>query len=84
VFIFISIETACFVAPVVAGAPRKDFKVTWGNLSAHLRQLEEAGYVRIEKEFVEKKPHTMTRLTKEGRNAFEIYRDQMQKMLSTG
>ncbi len=46
--------------------------LTWGNLSAHLSRLEEAGYVRIEKEFVEKKPHTMVRLTEEGRKAFEI------------
>jgi DNA-binding MarR family transcriptional regulator len=58
--------------------------LTWGNLSAHLNKLEEAGYVRVEKEFVEKKPHTMVRLTEEGRKAFEIYRDQMLEMLSTG
>jgi DNA-binding transcriptional ArsR family regulator len=77
------IETACHVAPVAASAPRKDFKQTWGNLSAHLSKLEEAGYVRIEKEFVEKKPHTMARLTGEGRKAFEFYRNQMQKMLSS-
>jgi DNA-binding MarR family transcriptional regulator len=57
--------------------------LTWGNLSAHLSKLEEAGYVRIEKEFVEKKPHTMVRLTDEGRKAFELYRSQMQKMLLT-
>lgn len=54
--------------------------LTWGNLSAHLGKLDEAGYVRVEKEFVQKKPHTMVRLTEEGRKAFEIYRDQMRKM----
>jgi DNA-binding MarR family transcriptional regulator len=57
--------------------------LTWGNLSAHLSKLGEAGYVRIEKDFVEKKPHTMVRLTDGGRKAFEVYRDKMQKMLST-
>jgi DNA-binding MarR family transcriptional regulator len=57
--------------------------LTWGNLSAHLSKLEEAGYVHIEKEFVEKKPHTMVRLTEEGGKAFELYRSQMQMMLST-
>jgi DNA-binding MarR family transcriptional regulator len=56
--------------------------LTWGNLSAHLSKLEEAGYVWIEKEFVEKKPHTMVRLTEGGRKAFEDYRKQLQKMLS--
>jgi DNA-binding PadR family transcriptional regulator len=49
----------------------------------HLSKLEEAGYVHIEKEFVEKKPHTMVRLTEEGGKAFELYRSQMQMMLST-
>jgi DNA-binding transcriptional ArsR family regulator len=63
VFIFILIETACHVAPVAAGAPRKDLKEVWGNLSVHLSKLEEAGYIKIQKEFVEKKPHTMMRLT---------------------
>lgn len=57
--------------------------LTWGNLSAHLSKLEEAGYVHIEKEFVQKKPHTMVRLTEEGGKAFELYRSQMQMMLST-
>jgi DNA-binding MarR family transcriptional regulator len=56
--------------------------LTWGNLSAHLSRLEEAGYVKIEKEFVEKKPHTMVQLTEEGTKAFELYRVQIQKMLS--
>ena len=54
--------------------------LTWGNISAHLSKLEEAGYVRIEKEFVEKKPHTMVRLTEEGKVAFNNYRNQMRKL----
>ena len=40
--------------------------LTWGNLSSHLSKLEEAGYVETEKEFVDKKPHTMIRLTARG------------------
>jgi len=53
--------------------------LTWGNLSAHLSKLEEAGYVKIEKDFVEKKPHTMVRMTNNGRVAFDNYRNQMRK-----
>jgi hypothetical protein len=67
------IETAYFVAPIFVGAPRKDLKEILGNLSAHLSKLEEAGYVQIEKEFVEKKPHTMVRLTEVVREVFELY-----------
>ena len=55
--------------------------LTWGNLSSHLSKLEDAGYVQIEKEFVGKKPHTMLRLTDEGRAAFREYRRSMKQVL---
>ena len=55
--------------------------LTWGNLSSHLSKLEAAGYVAIEKEFIGKKPHTMLRLTDEGRAAFELYRQSMRQVL---
>jgi len=57
--------------------------MTWGNLSAHLSKLEAARYVVIEKEFLGKKPHTVVRLTDEGRNAFEEYRGNMKKVLDS-
>jgi len=55
--------------------------MTWGNLSTHLSKLEEAGYVTIEKGFKGKKPHTMIRLTKQGRDAFRGYKQSMQQVL---
>lgn len=58
--------------------------LTWGNLSAHLSKLEEAGYVAIEKEFRGKKPYTMVRLTEQGRSAFQAYRHDMQRLLEPG
>jgi DNA-binding transcriptional ArsR family regulator len=54
--------------------------LTWGNLSSHLSKLEAAGYIEIKKEFVGKKPHTMLRLTNEGRAAFKEYRRSMKKV----
>jgi len=56
--------------------------LTWGNLSSHLSKLEEAGYVDITKEFVERKPHTMAKLTEPGRRAFDAYRRQMKALFS--
>ncbi|MBN2603281.1 MAG: transcriptional regulator, partial [Candidatus Thermoplasmatota archaeon] len=47
--------------------------LTFGNLSAHMGKLEEAGYIKIIKEFIGKKPHTMLSLTENGRKAFEDY-----------
>jgi DNA-binding MarR family transcriptional regulator len=55
--------------------------LTWGNLSSHLSKLEEAGYVQIDKSFVNKKPQTMLSLTEEGRSAFQNYRRQMQQFM---
>jgi len=55
--------------------------LTWGNLSTHLSKLEVAGYVTIEKEFENKKPHTMIQLTAPGREAFREYKQAMQQFL---
>ena len=46
---------------------------TQGNLSIHLRKLEEAAYVVIEKSFLGRKPLTRIRLTPAGRKAFAAY-----------
>ncbi len=58
--------------------------LTWGNLSSHLSKLEEGGYVAAEKAFVNKKPHTMIRLTDQGRAALQSYREVMQRVLNDG
>ena len=55
--------------------------LTWGNLSAHLTKLEEAGYVEIEKTIVNKKTHSIAKLTPEGRGAFEEYKSKMMEVL---
>jgi DNA-binding transcriptional ArsR family regulator len=54
---------------------------TDGNLGAHLRKLEEAGYVTAEKEFVERKPVSRYRLTDTGRRAFREYIDRVERLL---
>lgn len=54
--------------------------LTWGNLSSHLSKLENSGYVAIEKEFLDKKPHTTLHLTDKGRTAFQEYRESMKQV----
>ena len=56
-------------------------EMTPGNLSAHLSKLEDAGYVEITKEFIERKPHTALTLTKKGRNAFKDYRKKVKQFV---
>src|SRR5580692_13051801 len=48
-------------------------QATQGNLSVHLRKLEDAGYIEIEKSFLARKPLTRARLTPAGRRAFSAY-----------
>lgn len=54
---------------------------TQGNLSVHLRKLEEAGYVAIDKSFVNRKPLTRVRMTPEGRKAFAAYLEAIAKLV---
>jgi DNA-binding MarR family transcriptional regulator len=54
--------------------------LTWGNMSSHLSKLENAGYVAVEKEFIDKKPHTTLKLTDKGRRAFKEYRKSMKQV----
>ena len=56
-------------------------QTTDGNLSVHLRKLEEAGYVAIKKSFVARKPNTRVRMTDKGREAFLAYLGAMEKLL---
>jgi DNA-binding MarR family transcriptional regulator len=46
-------------------------EVTDGNLGAHLRKLEEAGYIAVAKTFIDRKPRTFVGVTPEGRRVFQ-------------
>ena len=56
-------------------------QATDGNLSAHLRKLEDAGYVGVEKSFVDRKPLTRISITAPGRKAFSAYLDAISKLV---
>lgn len=71
-------------------APRRDVaftelrdlaELTDGNLSVHLRTLEEAGYVTVEKGYVGRKPRTTVRLARKGRAALDRYLDALDALL---
>jgi DNA-binding MarR family transcriptional regulator len=55
--------------------------MTPGNLSSHLGKLEDAGYVEVTKEFIERKPHTALALTRKGRAAFKGYRKKVKRFV---
>ena len=71
------------IVAVLAGAESVDFTyllnatgLTKGTLSKHLSKLRDAGYIEIEKGFKDNYPHTVARLTANGRKAFNHYRSQ--------
>src|SRR5690348_10958414 len=73
---------------LLAGVEQADF--TWlrektgstdGNLGAQLLKLEEAGYVTVEKKFVQRKPQSIYRLTQDGRTALREYVAALKKLL---
>jgi DNA-binding HxlR family transcriptional regulator len=60
---------------------REKVHATDGNLGMHLKKLEDAGYVAVKKEFVERKPSSSYKLTQKGRRAFELYVGRLEQMI---
>jgi len=56
---------------------------TDGNLGAQLLKLEEAGYVEVEKKFVLRKPQTLYRMTRTGREALTEYVQALKQLLGS-
>jgi len=73
---------------LLAGVEEAEF--TWlrartgstdGNLGAQLLKLEEAGYVAVDKKFVQRKPQSNYRLTESGREALSEYVSALRQLL---
>ncbi len=62
---------------------RKKVGVTDGNLSVHIRKLEEAGYIEVEKKFSARRPLTICHLSKKGREAWIAYIARMQQLIQS-
>ena len=57
------------------------FDVSDGNLSAHARKLEEAGYLTCTKSFEDRRPRSVYRITTLGRNALHRYLDHVEAVI---
>ncbi|MFX1538428.1 MAG: winged helix-turn-helix domain-containing protein [Promethearchaeota archaeon] len=60
---------------------KRKTNLSWGNLSSHASKLEEAGYIKVEKTFRNKKPVTILEITDKGRKAFDEYKNIMKEVL---
>lgn len=56
--------------------------ITDGNLASHLKTLEEAKYLKVEKGFIGRKTNTKYSATKEGEKAFKNHLTALEKMIS--
>lgn len=60
---------------------KEKVNATDGNLSVHLKKLEEAGYVSVKKIFVERKPVSKYKITSKGFKAFENYIKKLENII---
>ncbi len=60
---------------------KEQVNTTDGNLSVHIKKLEDAGYITVTKDFVDRKPRTICKISSKGRQAFEIYVSRLEKLL---
>lgn len=52
---------------------REKINATDGNLSVHLKKLEDNNYISVDKKFINRKPVSIYKITDTGRRAFEDY-----------
>lgn len=77
------------IMALLAASPQLSFTelrdaltMTDGNLSVHLRTLQEAGYLALTKTFHERKPLTTCALTSQGAKAFAQYINLLEKIVN--
>jgi DNA-binding MarR family transcriptional regulator len=81
----LAIVAALAVSPQLSfGELKAMLDLTDGNLSAHSRTLEEAGYIVVEKTFRGRRPYTAMQLTAKGRKAFERYLKMLRQIVDHG
>ncbi len=56
-------------------------EVTDGNLASHLKNLEENGYIKVQKGFIGRKTNTTYSVTKAGEKAFKSHLDGLEQMI---
>ena len=76
--VLISVEEADFTFL------KEKVNATDGNLSVHLRKLEEAGYITVKKNFIQRKPVSRYKITSKGHKAFEAYIQNLEQLLKNG
>ena len=56
--------------------------VTDGNLASHLKSLEKEGFIKVFKLFIDRKPNTRYKISKEGLDAFQKHLNALEKIIN--
>jgi DNA-binding MarR family transcriptional regulator len=56
-------------------------ELTDGNLASHLSALEKASYIKVKKQFIDRKPNTTYSVTRDGKKAFTEHLNLLEKFL---
>jgi Transcriptional regulator PadR-like family. len=56
--------------------------LTDGNVGTHLRVLEDANYIKVEKKYKGRKPQTIYQLTEQGKRAYDQYTEVLNDLIS--
>ena len=81
-------KTRLGIISALAGGDKLEFTylrdtlhLTDGNLSVQIRTLEEAGYIKVEKVFVDRKPKTFCKITRKGQGAIRKLIDILEALV---
>ena len=61
---------------------KEKVNTTDGNLSVHLKKLENAEYIEVKKEFIDRKPVSSYKLSEKGKKAFELYIKKLEDLIN--
>jgi len=67
--------------PVDFNTLLEELELTKGNLSTHLRKLEDVEFILVEKTFVDRKPRTTYQCTRKGKEEMRRYLAAMESLL---
>jgi DNA-binding MarR family transcriptional regulator len=61
---------------------KEETKAAAGNISIQIKNLQEAGYIKVEKTFKNNYPKTLLSITDKGVKAFETYVENLKKYIN--
>jgi len=78
----LAIMSMLAASPELAFTELRDaLNMTDGNLTTHIRTLQESGYISISKSYANNRPLTTCSLTSAGKKAFSSYIDLLEQIL---